>query len=182
MNAIRDPTTCRCWPSVRDLLDHIVSVHHGYLRLTLPMLDRLAERIAREHAVPPAAMDRLERELTGLADLLETHIARQESWLFPRIRHLREPVGEVGWVTVLGDRLEEQLTRMIEDNYEALARLDRIESHLSDSCWLGKGPLVEQLIDDIGELHENFTDHARIEAELLVPHVHEILEGAGLAV
>jgi iron-sulfur cluster repair protein YtfE (RIC family) len=159
-----------------------VSVHHGYLRLTLPLLDRLAERIARGHTVPPVAMDRLERELTGLADLFETHIARQESWLFPRIRHLREPIGEVAWLTFGGDRLEEQLTRMIEDNQEALNRLDRIGMVLGESCWLGKGPLVEQLNGDMDELHENFADHARIEGELLVPHVHEILKGEGLAV
>ena len=83
MSAIRDPTTGGSWSNPRELMDHIAAVHHGYIRLTLPMLGRLTERIAHEHLVPVGLMDRFERQFTALADLLETHIAMQECRLFP---------------------------------------------------------------------------------------------------
>ena len=182
MNTMRDPTTARSWATVRELTDHIVSVHHGYLRLTLPILDRLTEQIAREHLVPATLMDRLGRLFTALADLLETHIAKQECWIFPKMRHLHEPVGEVCWASVLDDGLEEQMGRLANDNHEALTLLKQIETCLSDARWSGKGPSVDQLKEDMRELHENLSQHAHLENEVLFPHVHELLQPQGLAV
>lgn len=182
MSAIRDPATGRSWGGARELVDHIVSVHHGYLRLTLSALDRLTERIALEHVVPLPLMDRLNREFTALADLLETHIAKQECWLFPKIRHLREPVGEICWACQMGDGIEELMTRLEREIHEAIALLDQIDACLSDARWRGKGPLVEQLKSEMRELHENFSKHARLETEVLFPHVHELMQGHALAV
>jgi iron-sulfur cluster repair protein YtfE (RIC family) len=164
------------------LIEHIAATHHGYLRLTLPVLDRLTERIAREKLLPITLMDRFEREFTALSDLLETHIAKQECWFFPKLRELREPVGETAWACRVGDSLEEQMDRLTRDNQEALAMLEHIEACLTDARWIGKGPLVDQLVEDIGALHENFMQHARLESDVLFPHVRELLHAQVLAV
>jgi iron-sulfur cluster repair protein YtfE (RIC family) len=164
------------------LIEHIAATHHGYLRLTLPILDRLAERIAREKLLPITLMDRFEREFTALADLLETHIAKQECWFFPKLRELREPVGETAWACRVGDTLEELLDRLTRDNQDALALLEQIEACLADARWTGKGPLVDQLVEDMRELHQNFVQHARLESELLFPEVHAQLQAQALAV
>jgi regulator of cell morphogenesis and NO signaling len=182
MNTIRDPTSGRSWASVRELIEHIVATHHGYLRLTLPLVDRLTERIARERMVPVPLMDRFEREFTALADLLETHIAKQECWFFPKLRELREPVGETAWACRTGDSLEEQMDRLTRDNQEALALLEQLDACLTDARWTGKGPLVDQLMEDIRELHENFVQHARLESDVLFPHVRGMLHAQALAV
>lgn len=182
MNTIRDPTTGRSWASARELIDHIGATHHGYLRLALPHLDRLSEQIAREKLVPVSLMDRFEREFTALADLLETHIAKQECWLFPKIRELREPVGETAWACRSGDSLEGLIDRMSRENQDALTLFEQIEACLSDARWRGKGPLVDQMVADMRELHENFVAHAQLETEVLVPSVRESLESHGLAV
>jgi iron-sulfur cluster repair protein YtfE (RIC family) len=182
MNTIRDPVTGRSWATPHECAEHIVASHHGYLRLTLPMLDRLAERIAREKLVPITVMDRFQREFTALADLLETHIAKQECWFFPKIRELREPVGETAWACRVGDRLEEQMDRLTRDNQETLAMLGQIEACLTDARWLGGGPVVDQLVGDIRELHENFAQHARLEMDVLFPHVRGLLQAQALVV
>jgi iron-sulfur cluster repair protein YtfE (RIC family) len=182
MNTIRDPASGRSWATTRELIDHIGATHHGYLRLTLPVLDRLTERIAREKLVPLTLMDRFEREFTALADLLETHIAKQECWFFPKLRELREPVGETAWACRVGDSLEEQMDRLTRDNQEALGMLQQIEACLNDARWTGKGPLVDQLVEDIRELHENSVQHARLESDVLFPHVRELLHAQALAV
>jgi regulator of cell morphogenesis and NO signaling len=182
MNTIRDPTTGRSWSSARELIEHIVATHHGYLRLTLPLVDRLTERIVRTKVVPIALMDRFERKFTALADLLDTHIAKQECWLFPKIRELREPVGETAWACRCGDSLAESIDRLANDNAEAVALLGEIKTCLSDARWTGKGPLVDQLIEDMGELHDNFVLHAHLESDLLFPQERELLQAQILAV
>jgi iron-sulfur cluster repair protein YtfE (RIC family) len=182
MNTIREPTSGRSWATARELIDHIGATHHGYLRLTLPVLDRLSEQIACEKLVPITLTDRFERKFTALADLLETHIAKQECWLFPKIRELREPVGETAWACRMGDSLEELMDRLTRDNQDALALLQQIETCLTDARWTGKGPLVDQLVEDIRELHENFVQHARLESDVLFRHVRELLQAQTLAV
>ena len=164
MNTINDPTSARRWRSVPELIDHIVAAHHGYLRLTLPVLDRLA------------------REFTALADLLETHLAKQECVLFPRIRQLREPVGETAWACHMGDSLDELLARMTRENHDALARLGQLETCLADRAWAGTGPVADQLIESVQELHDNFAEHVHLESAVLFPQARELLQGQGLAV
>ena len=182
MNTIRDSTTGRSWATSRELIEYIVSVHHGYLRLSLPVVDRLIEQIVRGQRVPLGLMDRLQRELTALADLLDTHIAKEECWLFPKIRHLREPVGEICWACQLDDGLEELMERLGHDIQQALTLFDQIDACLGDGRWTGKGPLVDQLKDDVRELHENFVRHANLEMSVLFPHVRELLREQALAV
>ena len=182
MNTIRDSTTGRSWATSRELIEFIVSVHHGYLRLTLPVLDRLIEQIARAGLVPIHLMDRLQREFTALADLLDTHVAKEECCLFPKIRHLREPVGEVCWACQMDDGLEELMVRLVRDIQEALTMFDHIVACLSDARWTGKGSLTDQLKEDMQELHENFVRHAQLEMNVLFPHVRELSQQHALAV
>jgi iron-sulfur cluster repair protein YtfE (RIC family) len=182
MNAICDPATGRYWASARELTDHIGATYHGYLRLTLPLLDGLTEQIARQRLLPLTLMDRFEREFTALADLLETHIAKQESWLFPKMRELRERVGETAWACRTGDTIEELIGRLTRDDQDALTLLQQIEACLTDARWRDKGPLVDQLVHDIRELHENFEQHARLERDVLFPHVRGLLPTQALAV
>jgi iron-sulfur cluster repair protein YtfE (RIC family) len=82
----------------------------------------------------------------------------------------------------VGDSLEEQMDRLTRDNQEALAMLQQIEACLTDARWMGKGPLVDQLVADIRELRENFVQHARLESDVLFPHVRELLHAQALAV
>jgi iron-sulfur cluster repair protein YtfE (RIC family) len=60
--------------------------------------------------------------------------------------------------------------------------LKQIEACLTDARWTGKGPTVAQLVEDIRELHENFKQHARLESDVLFPHVCELLQAQALAV
>ena len=182
MSAIRDPTTGRSWATVSDLIDHLVSVCHGYLRRTVSVADQAIERIACEHVAPVTLMDRLQRQFTALADLLETHMVKQECWVFPKIRHLRQPVGEICWSRQVDEGLAEQIERLTRDNQEALSMLQQIVACLTDRRWSVAGPLGDKLVENIRELQENFAKHAQLETEVLFPHVRELLQPRELIV
>jgi iron-sulfur cluster repair protein YtfE (RIC family) len=182
MNAIRDDTTGRAWSAPRELIDHIESVYHGYLRLTLSALDALIEQVAREHAVSPRLMDRLKLLCLALEDNLATHLSRQECRLFPKIRHIREPVGETGWVSRLENSLDEMMNREERENSEAMSLLQRIREVLSLPAWSNANSHVEQMKNDLNELYDSSTEHFHLETNVLFPAVREMVQRHVLAV
>ena len=182
MNTIRDPDSGKSWPALRDLIDHIESAYHGYVRLTVPVLSSVTEHIVRERTVSSHAIDHLQRLCTALEDNLESHVARQECRLFPKMRHLREPVGEVAWASRLEDSLDEMMQREERENREAMNLVEQIQKLLLQPAWVERGYHVEELKWDMNELHENLAIHFHLETEVLFPAVRVTNDGRALAV
>jgi regulator of cell morphogenesis and NO signaling len=73
-----------------ELLDHIVSRHHDYLRRELPRLSDLASRVREAHAAKHPELERVEEQLGSLRFELESHLQKEEQVLFPLIRAMEE--------------------------------------------------------------------------------------------
>ena len=77
-----------------ELIDHVLAVHHAYLRDELPALDQLANKVASVHGERHPELIDLAATVAELrADLLP-HMAREELALFPMIRQLVAADGE----------------------------------------------------------------------------------------
>ena len=70
------------------LIHHIVSSHHSYVRAELPRLIPMAERARAKHGATSAALAALAPQLTQLADELFFHLNKEERILFPYIESL----------------------------------------------------------------------------------------------
>ncbi len=71
-----------------ELVDHLETTHHAYLREALPRLDALAAKVVRVHGVRHRELNDVQRLLDGLRADLEPHLAKEERILFPMIRQL----------------------------------------------------------------------------------------------
>ena len=71
-----------------ELIDHVLAVHHAYLREELPALDQLANKVATVHGARHPELVELAATVTELRADLEPHMAREELALFPMIRQL----------------------------------------------------------------------------------------------
>ncbi len=69
--------------STPELIAHIVSRHHAYLRRALPAIVPLVEKVARVHGHHEASLADLVVEVRELRDELEPHLDEEESELFP---------------------------------------------------------------------------------------------------
>jgi len=76
---------------VNDLIDHIISAHHAYLKTELPRLEAMLAKISSKHG------ERHGQVLTPMAEVfgamkqeLESHLMKEEMVLFPLIRVLAE--------------------------------------------------------------------------------------------
>jgi regulator of cell morphogenesis and NO signaling len=75
-----------------DLCDHIVDVHHAFLRRELPAIGERLGKVAAKHGAMVSSLIELEKRFDELStDLLE-HIDQEEQGLFPLCRSLDEDV------------------------------------------------------------------------------------------
>lgn len=175
MVTLKESNSDSLWNSPGELVDYLVATYHTSLRRDVRDLDRYTEFLANQRLVPLPAMDHLRRELIRFADLLETHLAEQEVWLFPRIR---EDQGKL-YVPVedddLTDNLDNRLDEVKEKSSELLRCLARVGSCLREPSWFGKGRLVRELVEKIHQLQRDLRTYARLGAESLIPRVRRLL-------
>ncbi|MEX0585646.1 MAG: iron-sulfur cluster repair di-iron protein [Pirellulales bacterium] len=89
--AERDWTTA----SLTELTEHIVEVHHSYLRRELPLQAGLIDRVIAAHSESHPELRSLREVFAALQYELLAHMMKEEQVLFPMIRQLeRTPVDE----------------------------------------------------------------------------------------
>lgn len=76
-----DPRTL----STAELVTHIVSRHHDYLRKMLPFVDALAQKVARVHGKHEPKLVPLAALIVELRAMLEPHLDDEEKSLFPAL-------------------------------------------------------------------------------------------------
>lgn len=83
----RDGDAERDWreATIAELIRHIVAVHHGGLRATLPRIDILFSTVVRVHGLTHPKLRGLWRAFERTRALLELHMTSEEEVLFPAL-------------------------------------------------------------------------------------------------
>jgi regulator of cell morphogenesis and NO signaling len=87
--------TERDWQTVEldELIDHILTTHHAYLKAELPRLALMVEKVRRVHGAHHGdSLVPLSETFEGLKAELESHMMKEEMILFPMIRAGRRGV------------------------------------------------------------------------------------------
>jgi regulator of cell morphogenesis and NO signaling len=89
-----EPQTDWTRASLADLIDHIVTTHHSYMRRALRRLETLAAKVGIEHWQQHPELLRLYDMIDRLCEELTVHMSKEEMILFPMIERLEagEPV------------------------------------------------------------------------------------------
>jgi regulator of cell morphogenesis and NO signaling len=82
------------WPLDR-LIDHIVSVHHTYVREAMPRLDGWIAKLATVHGTRHPELRSVAGAFRRLRAELEQHMMKEEQILFPYVRELTRLSGLV---------------------------------------------------------------------------------------
>ena len=70
-----------------ELVQHILDKHHAWLREELPLIGQLLQRMLELHGV---RFRPLQRVFTHLRNELESHMRKEEKFLFPSIFHMEQ--------------------------------------------------------------------------------------------
>jgi regulator of cell morphogenesis and NO signaling len=150
--------------SVDELVDHIVDVHHAYLRDELPRLSRLLAEVARAHGSQDARLVEVSATFETLRTELESHLTSEEDEAFPAFRAAAE-----GSSFVLMDVLEHdhaEVGRLLGLLSGLTSAYDQARAH----CGTHRAAL-----DGLRELTLDLHQHIHEENNILFPRVRALI-------
>jgi len=154
-----------------ELADHIVAVHHGYLRRELPRLTIHLDKIAAVHGPGNPALVEVRDVFAGLREELESHLLKEEQVLFPMIKQLdtasRQPDFHCGSVRFPIQVMEHEH----DDAGAALVRLRALTvgyTPPAEACNTYRAALA-----GLAELEADLHRHIHKENNILFPRAQE---------
>ncbi len=150
-----------------ELVEHIVKVHHDYLRSELPRLERLIGKVEAAHGETHPELGELKEEFGRLRAELEEHTAEEEAVIFPAGVRLErgEPAGVEG---SLGDLLG----KSVREHIATGRRLQKIRK-LTDGYRIPEDACnsYRAMLDGLAELERDTHHHIFKENSLLFPRM-----------
>lgn len=154
------------------LCDRLVAEHHGEIYGTVPRIRaRLAAIAQRE---PDAATRALRQAFTAAADLLLTHLSKEENILFPALAALAEaersggPRPSLAFPTVLHPiRVLEAEHRRLLSAFDELRRLAHEHPEAGTDAW-------RPVLADLTSLSDALTAHDRLASDVLFPRALDL--------
>ena len=160
-----------------ELLNHIVEVHHGYMKKALPRLRSLIAAVLNAHGASHGEMLRQVNELFSALDAeITNHLMKEEQVLFPYLAalgvHVRDeatvPTARFGSVR----NPIQQMEREHESAGATLAQLRKVTDNYrlpSDAC-----PTFAALYEELQHMEADLHQHIHLENNILFPRAIEL--------
>ncbi|MFN8613083.1 MAG: iron-sulfur cluster repair di-iron protein [Vulcanimicrobiota bacterium] len=145
-----------------ELTDYIVSLHHGYLRDTLPLLARQVERVAAVHGARRPELLEVRNLFQEFVSEMTDHMEKEEQILFPMIAGLAE-----GGPAFSLSRIIEVMEAEHDSAGQALAGMRR----LTNGYVVPEGACTtyRAVLQGLAELEEATYIHVHAENHILFP-------------
>jgi len=157
--------------SVKELIEHILSAHHDWLKENLPRIAQLSTKVARVHGEHASETVEASRLFDALYQEMLPHLEKEEKILFPAALHL-ESTGEVFLGCHAVDSLEgpvgvmEREHQMVGELLEGLVKVTDNFRPPEHACNTWRA-----LYDALAELDRNTRAHVHLENEVLHPRI-----------
>lgn len=78
--------------SLAELIAHIVSTHHVFVRREIPQIEKLVEKVHEKHGANHPELGHIRSVFHGLGQELMLHLMKEENILFPYVERMEESV------------------------------------------------------------------------------------------
>lgn len=162
-----------------ELVNHIVQVHHGYMKTALPRLRSLVPMVLKAHGTHHGEVLRQVQDLfTALDTELSSHLMKEEQVLFPYIvaaeaHRQGGPEGPAACFGSVGNPIR-QMEHEHESAGQALAKLGEVTCDYAlpaDAC-----PTFRAMYEELQRMEGDLHQHIHLENNILFPRAVE-LEG-----
>ncbi|MDP6435677.1 MAG: hemerythrin domain-containing protein [Gammaproteobacteria bacterium] len=159
--------------NLAQIVEHIESEHHAFLRETLPVAVELVGRVAGKNGTGDDRLSELRELFTGLADELENHMLHEEEALFPMCRDMAADDGTIK-PTRCGDTVGGPIACMENDHIAAKQTLARL-GELTDNFAVPESAdnTYREMIECLTNIVQNTVIHIYKEDHLLFPRALE---------
>ncbi|HET9012858.1 MAG TPA: iron-sulfur cluster repair di-iron protein [Gemmatimonadaceae bacterium] len=165
-----DDTDVTRWPVAR-LIDHIVSVHHAYVRAALPRIVGYLAKLQEAHGARHPELARVASVFDQVSVDLVQHMLKEEQVLFPYVRELAEHAEETGdmqpspFGTVLNPiRMMEREHREAADELGTIRELTNGYTVPEDGCTTYTVSMAE-----LARFEQDLHRHVHLENNVLFP-------------
>ena len=168
------------WP-VERLIEHIVFVHHQYVRLMLPQIDRHLAALESAHGSRHPELVRVRSCFGDLAQELTQHMMKEEHVLFPYVRELSARGRTCGWApspfgTVENPiRMMEREHRAAADHLQTIRQLTGGFAPPADGC-----TTFEVCMTELADFESHLHRHVHLENNVLFPAAIRLESASGL--
>jgi regulator of cell morphogenesis and NO signaling len=154
-----------------DLMEHITSTHHAFLRRELPRLDTHLSKVARVHGEEAGWIVDVKDEFDALKEDLESHMQKEETIVFPFIQALANGETTPDTSTLDGDPLA-----LMEAEHDgagtALKRIRDLSDGYSVPDWACS--TFRAAVDGLRELEQDLHQHIHKENNALFPRARSL--------
>lgn len=146
-----------------ELVEHIVSTHHAYLKSELPRIHAMTQRVAHVHGGHTPSLREVHEIFTEMAAELESHLMKEETILFPAILAMQTESS-----TALP--LDGPIAHMLQEHDDAGAALSKLRELTHgftpppDAC-----NTYRALFAGLLELEDDLHRHIHLENSVLFP-------------
>ncbi|HZP80914.1 MAG TPA: iron-sulfur cluster repair di-iron protein [Chthonomonadaceae bacterium] len=159
-----------------ELADHIISTHHAYLKMELPRLAFLTNKVANAHGSRHPEMIRVRDIFAQFKQELESHMIKEEAILFPMCKLLETatvaPHFHCGGTIQNPIRVMEQEHQDAGDALAEMRALTHDFTPPADAC-----NTFRVLLDSLAELEADMHGHVHKENNILFPRAAAIEAG-----
>jgi regulator of cell morphogenesis and NO signaling len=158
--------------SLTELIDHIETTHHAYLREELPRLAGMTREVAFMHGGRDERLHEVEGTFRTLAAELWCHMLKEEQCLFPMIKQLEanQQAATSRCGTVANPIRQMEFEH--DDADAALARLRDLTAGFEPPEWAGK--IYRALLARLAHLETDMHCHIHKENGILFPRALEL--------
>lgn len=164
-----------------ELVNHIVTVHDGYLKMALPRLRSLVPKVLTAHGAQHGEMLRQVHDLFAALDTeLSSHLMKEEQVLFPYITAIEAPTQKKAPRPPAPFGSARNPIRQMEHEHEnageTLARLREVTDGYalpSDAC-----PTFSAMYEELQRLESDLHEHIHLENNILFPRAIELEKSA----
>lgn len=158
------------------LADHILNIHHSYVRKTIPSISQFLDKVVRKHTVRHAELPKVQELFNKVVEELESHMKHEEEIVFPAIKQLDESKKDNSPPPHFGS-LENRISQLEKDHVivgDLFKEMKHITNNLVppvDAC-----KTYNIVYSMLLEFETNLHRHIHLENNILFPKSMKLLE------
>lgn len=155
-----------------ELIEHIVSTHHAYLRQELPRLSPMVDKVRRVHGERHGELVECQAVFEGLRAELQSHMMKEEQNFFPMVAQMEAAQSVEGGHC---GSVSNPIRQMEHEHDTAGSALERLRTLTGDY-----GPPADAcntyraMLDSLAELEADLHQHIHKENNILFPRAAEL--------
>ena len=154
--------------TLTQVVENIESLHHLYLRETLPVIGELVDRVASVHSASDERLIEIQKLFGKMAEDLQNHMLHEEEALFPMVRDM-ESEGAIK-PTRCVDAVGGPITCMENDHELMQAELKKLHQ-LADDYAIPEHACMtyRNMLEQLSRFSQNMVVHIHKEDKVLFP-------------